>query len=64
MQNILNNDTRIMLTQKILYFAFTCREKIDISEMFTIYHVQVVMFLSNPFNEHSGIVLKYHRDFS
>lgn len=27
MQNTLNYDTRIMLTQYIFYFAFTCRGK-------------------------------------
>lgn len=36
------------------------RTTVCFSEMLTIYHVQVVMLYSNPFNEHSGIVLMYH----
>lgn len=34
------------------------------SEILTIYHVQVVILYGNPFNEHSRVIFKYHRDFS
>lgn len=37
---------------------------VGFSETLTINHVQVVILYSNPFNEHSRIIFKYHRDFS